>query len=211
MIDISVPWTDDLPVWPGSPGWQIVTDSWSEGGDAITNSHLTTDLHVGTHVEAPRHFLRHGTTLDRVGLDVFVGPAHVAEVLAHAVIDHAALEASAIPVDVERLLLRTANSEWWPDSQAFRPNYVALDESGAQWCVDRGVRLVGIDYLSVQSQQAGPETHRILMGAGIAIVEGLDLARVTPGAWELICLPLSLVGTEAAPARAVVRPLQAST
>lgn len=207
MIDISVPWTEQLPVWPGSPGWAIRTESWVEGDDDIANSELTSDLHVGTHVEAPRHFLRSGATLDGLGLDIFVGPAYVVDLGSGTVVDAAALESAGVPDGTTRLLLRTSNSAWWPASGEFRPDYVALDESGAQWCVDRGLALVGIDYLSVQSQQAGPETHRILMRSGIAILEGLDLSGVTAGPWELTCLPLPLVGTEAAPARAIVRPL----
>lgn len=206
VVDISAPMTDRLPTWPGSPGWDLRTEAWDESGDTIANSYLSTDLHVGTHVEAPRHFLRGGATLDEFGLAPFIGPAQVVDVGDATLIDASVLEVAGIPDHVSRILFRTSNSAWWPESETFREDYVGLDETAARWLAARSTVLVGIDYLSIQSRQATAETHRVLMRAGVAILEGLVLMDARPGPWELVCLPLSLPGVEAAPARAILRP-----
>jgi arylformamidase len=116
------------------------------------------------------------------------------------------LESLALPADVQRLLLKTRNSLLWRSGiQEFDPNFVALTAEAAQWVVDRGMAVVGIDYLSIQRFADGPATHQILLGAGVVVIEGLDLSQVEPGNYELFCLPLKLKGVEGAPARVILK------
>ena len=173
-------------------------------GDPANVSILEMDVHTGTHVEAPLHFLDGGAALDSVELERFVGPAFVAEVMGSAVTADA-LAATGVPGGTERLLVKTANSARWAAGWGqFDPVYVSLTPDAARWVVDRGIRLVGIDHLSIQQYEDDGETHRVLMRAGIAILEGLNLAGVEPGHYTLVAAPLRLAGTEAAPARALL-------
>jgi arylformamidase len=163
------------------------------------------DVHSGTHVESALHFLDGGDPLDVVGLGAFVGPAYVRHVPGTALVGPSELE--PLPVGVERVLLRTDNSDRGWQHAPFRQDYVALSAEGAQWIADRNIRLVGIDSLSIQRWGDGPETHRILMRAGVMILEGLDLSSIEQGAYRLTCLPLSLAGAEASPVRAILEVL----
>lgn len=205
LIDISVALEPGIPTWPGSPGLRTRMLSRMDRGDAANGSALDMDVHVGTHVDAPLHFVADGASVESLPLDALVGAAWVAVVSGHEPITRAVLEALEIP-PVERLLLRTSNSALWHDDpRPFRPDYVALKPDAAEWVVERGIRLVGIDYLSIQCFDDDPSTHRILLGAGVVVLEGLDLTEVEGGAYELIALPLKLAGAEGAPARAVLR------
>ncbi|MCH9649388.1 MAG: cyclase family protein [Deltaproteobacteria bacterium] len=208
MIDISVPLDHRLPVWPGSPGFRV-SPLITMGGDSVANvSHLAMELHTGTHIDAPRHFVADGATVEDISIDALVGPAWVALSDVDGAIGPPELEALDLPAKVDRLLLRTPNSALWAKHPGeFQEDYAALSLEGARWIVDRGIRLFGIDYLSVQRFSDGPETHQVLLKAGVVLLESLNLSAVEPGAYELICLPLALVGTEAAPARAFLRPL----
>jgi arylformamidase len=121
-------------------------------------------------------------------------------------IDAGMLDAAGIPLGTRRLLLKTRNSEFWAEPEHnFHRDFVAIEPDGAQWVVDRGLRLVGVDYLSVAPFGRSTTTHRILLGAGIIVVEGMNLSAVPPGEYELVCLPLKLMGSDGAPARAILR------
>jgi len=208
LVDISVRLKPDMPVWPGSVGFHLHRTKSFANGDSVNVSRLDMDVHCGTHVESALHFLENGAALESLPLDVFVGPAHVANLPDTDVIGPDELEQSGIPHNAERVLLRTRNSQFWQDGGApFRTDYAALSPDGATWVVERGIRLIGADYLSVQRFGDGPETHEILMRAGVAILEGVDLSTVTPGRYRLICLPLWVGEAEAAPARALLEPL----
>jgi arylformamidase len=177
-------------------------------GDDVNVSRLEMDVHCGTHVEGPLHFIDGGEPLEAIPLSVLVGAAHVASVPAAERIGPRELEAAGVPADTERLLLRTRNSELrLADESGFRRDYVALTVDGARWLAEHGIRLIGIDYLSVQCFGDDAETHRVLMRAGVAILEGLDLSAAAPGKYRLTCLPLCIAGAEAAPARAILEPL----
>jgi arylformamidase len=204
-FDISRPLQEGIAAWPGSPGFRVFAhQSIAEGADANASA-IEMDVHVGTHVDAPAHFIQGGATLDAVGLHPFVGPAYVAAIEATGRIDAAALDAAKIPDGTERLLVRTRNSsdETYVHGP-FREDFAALTAEGARWVVERGLALVGIDYLSIQRFGDPPDTHRTLLGAGVCILEGLDLRAVGQGHYRLVCLPLPLVGVEAAPARALL-------
>jgi arylformamidase len=177
-------------------------------GDTANVTRLDCDVHVGTHLENSLHFLADGQPVDAIPFDVLVGPAFVAHVAGADNVGSEELGRSHIPAGTTRLLLRTRNSDrsWWGDA-GFRADYAGLTEAGARWIVENGIKLVGIDYLSIAAYAEIEPTHHELMRNGVAILEGLDLSRADPGEYELLCLPLSLPGAEAAPARAVLRVL----
>jgi arylformamidase len=208
IIDISVPLKPDMPTWPDSVGFRLTRTMSLKAGDRANVSRLDCDVHMGTHVDAPWHFLSDGFTVDEMSLDVLIGPATVAYLPEASVVTAKELAGLNLPSGIQRLLLKTRNSDLWAAGVTeFRNDYVALSADAARWAVERGIRLVGIDYLSVQCYDDSPLTHQILMKAGVIIVEGLNLAAVEPGSYELICLPLRLVGADGAPVRAVLRAL----
>ena len=204
LIDISVPITRGLPTWPGSTGFNVEQTLSFERGDGITVSRLDLDVHTGTHVESALHYVEGGDPVETLPLDAFIGPALVVDLGSADAIGADELEAADIPGETERLLLRTRNSGSLRAGQDFREDFVGLTLDGATWIADRGLRLVGTDYLSVQRFGDDPETHRVLMRAGVAILEGLDLSAVDSGEYRLTCLPIRLHGAEAAPARAIL-------
>jgi arylformamidase len=199
LIDVTLPVSGQLPVWPGDPAVAIACVS--DGLPMV--SALTMSCHAGTHVDAPAHFLAGGAPVDRLSLDVLLGPCWVVRCAGGAMITAAMLAAAAIPAAAVRLLIRTENSEH--PARDFDPAYVALAPDAAGWLLDRGVRLVGIDGPSIEAYDAPDHpVHRALLAAGVIIVENLALGAVAPGAYELICLPLPITGCDGAPARAVL-------
>lgn len=205
IIDISVPLKPDLPVWPGSPGFKLYRTMNLAAGDEANVSQLDTDVHVGTHVDAPCHFIESGTAVEDLSLDVLMGAAYVAELPEVQAVTAQDLEKLNLPPNTTRLLLHTTNSRLWEENVTeFNKDFVALTADGAQWLVDKGIRLIGVDYLSVQRYYDSTLTHEILLGAGIIIVEGLNLTNVAAGMYQLVCLPIKLVGSDGSPARAVL-------
>jgi arylformamidase len=206
IIDITVPVTTQMPIWPGCKGIRITPTMRLEDGDSSNVSRLDCNLHTGTHVDAPKHFLQNGTTVEQLPLDVLVGTSYVAHLPDAADVTPRNLTDLNLPSGIERLLLRTRNSELWAAKTIeFREDFAALTHEAAQWIVDKAIRLIGVDYLSVQRYSDDSRTHQILLGADTIVLEGLNLSNVKAGFYELICLPLKLVGTEAAPARAILR------
>lgn len=195
-----------MPCWPGSAGFRLVQTHSIAGGDHANGSRLECDLHVGTHVDAPWHFIEDGKTVEQISLDVLVGPAYVVHYPEASAITADLLSQSQIPAGTERLLFRTKNEGLMQCTRGkFVEDFVALTSDAAQWLVDHDLRLVGIDYLSVQRFADGPETHQILLGQQVVLVEGLNLANIQPGPYDLICLPMKIAGAEAAPARVLLR------
>ncbi len=206
IIDITVPMQSDMPVWPGTKGIRLTPIMRLEKGDSSNVSRLDCNLHTGTHVDAPKHFLNSGTTVEQLSLDVLVGPCFVAHLLEAKDVTPGILTDLNLPSGIKRLLLRTRNSELWvKGTTEFREDFAALTPDAAQWIVDNGIGLIGVDYLSVQRYSDDSVTHQILLGAGTVALEGLNLSNVQSGFYELICLPLRLVGAEASPARAILR------
>jgi arylformamidase len=208
MVDITLPIGPDMLVWPGDPPVVVEAVSRIEDGDQANVSELRLGSHTGTHVDPPAHFLPDGATVDRLPLDALVGEAVVADLTGAAgPIGPAELDRLWLPATTTRLLLKTANSALWHGSGpiAFPDHYVALSPEGAAWLVERGVRLVGTDFLSIEERDApGHPTHHTLLRAGVVILEGLDLFAVEPGSYTLVCLPLKVAGGDGAPARAVL-------
>lgn len=209
IIDISLPLEPSLPIWPGSTGIAVERVLDIDRGDSVNNSHLSCDVHAGTHIDAPLHHLTGGAGVEQVYLTDLIGEAYVVELLHTEIITRETLEESSLPRNVQRLLIKTQNSHLWKSKESiFDPSYVALAPDAAEWIVANGIRLVGIDYLSVERFDAGSQTHKILLEAGVVIVEGLNLSDAYSGTYELICLPLKLVGADGAPARAILRTLE---
>jgi len=205
-IDISVPIYSGMVHWPGDPGVSVERTKDLSRGDAANVSKLELGAHTGTHMDAPRHFLADGAGLDDLPLEATIGPARVIRIGHPQVILPEELEAHRLRAG-ERVLFLTRNSERCWNNSRFVEDFVYISAAAAQFLVERKVRTVGIDYLSVGGYvNDGVETHRILLGAGIWLIEGLNLSAVKPGAYELVCLPLRIAGADGAPARAVLRP-----
>ena len=206
FIDITLTARADMPHWPGSAGLRIIPSERISEGDDYNVSTLQSDLHVGTHIDAPWHCVSDGHTVDQLSPDVLIGPAVVAYLPEVEVITESDLKSLNLPSDAQRLLLRTSNSGLWSAGVAeFCTDYVALSPGAARWVANRGLRLLGVDYLSVGRFNEGPDSHRILLGADVVVLEGLNLAGVEPGRYELLCLPIKLKGADGAPARAILR------
>lgn len=208
LIDITLPISPQLPVYPGDPAIEMALEADITRGDAYNLTRLSLSAHTGTHLDAPRHFIADGPTIDELALDALVGPALVVETDAPCDLTADDLDRLDIPLDIQRLLLKTRNSRRWeqPMTPVFAPDFIALKPSAAEWLIRRGVRLVGVDYLSVEALDAAPDSpvHTSLLRAGVLILEGLNLSGVTPGTYNLIALPMKLVGADGAPTRAVL-------
>jgi arylformamidase len=208
IYDVTVSISETLPVWPGDPRVQIEPLSRIVKGDPANVSHLHMTTHTGTHVDAPYHFVQQGLTVDKLPLDVLIGPAFVAEIDVPQGSKIGVWELARLhfPRDVARLLIKTKNSYLWEDKVIeFERNFCHLAPHTAEWLVKEGIRLVGVDYLSVEGY--GPadfRVHHTLLEAGVVIVEGLDLSRVPEGPCQLVCLPLKIRGADGAPARVLV-------
>lgn len=213
IIDISVSVGPDMPSWPSDPPFEAEPFKAIADGSTSNVTRVSFGTHTGTHVDPPRHFIDGATGVDEIALDALMGECVVLEDLAADVIDRAAVARLFDATSVasaghacDRVLFKTRSSGLWPLGE-FSFDYVALDEGGADELVSRGVRLVGVDYLSVERRGGGGAVHRMLLEAGVVILEGLDLSGVAAGRYELICLPLKLAGGDGAPARAVLRTL----
>ena len=208
IYDVTVSISNETPVYPGDPKIEIVRTATLEGGDIANVSHLSFSSHTGTHVDPPSHFVRGGRALDELSLNVLIGRARVVDVGEVSAIDSSVVESTPL-AGVTRVLFKTRNSRLWREengTKEFVKDFVYLDESGARALVERGIKLVGIDYLSVEKFDFDtPSAHLELLGADVIIVEGLDLSEVISGDYELICLPLKIRDGDGAPARVVLR------
>lgn len=203
--DISVTISPDLPTWPGDPRVVLERVEKMEAGADSNVTRLAMSAHTGTHIDAPYHFILEGISVDQVPVETLTGRAYVLHLPDVDLITATVLEEASIPPRTRRVLFRTRNSDCWPRQEShFRRDYVALSADGADYLVDRGVKLVGVDYLSIAPFDEVIPTHRILLGAGIIIVEGLDLSQVSQGRYNFYCLPLKLSGADGAPARAIL-------
>jgi arylformamidase len=211
IYDLSVPISSELPTYPGDPAIKI--DDWSSfaKGDNANVSGLSFGAHTGTHVDAPAHFIEGAKTVELLDLEVLIGEAQVIEVPNELLTIDREFVAKNCPLETKRILFKTRNSAFWTRDKAdFRTDFTYLELEAAQWLVERGVKLVGIDYLSIEKfHSLDHEVHRALLSHEVIILEGLNLAHVPAGKYELICLPLRLrthLG-DGAPARAVLRTL----
>jgi arylformamidase len=206
-IDISVPLRNGMVVWPGDAPFERASTQQIADGDACNLSQIATSSHIGTHMDAPRHYLAGAPGIESMPIAASIGRARVIQIHDPEVISAAELEEYRLAKG-ERVLFKTQNSEHCWKTDHFQKKYIYVAPDGAHYLAERGVQTIGIDYLSVGGMDAGgAETHRILMQAGIWIIEGLNLEQVEPGEYELVCLPLKIIGSDGAPARAVLRKL----
>ena len=209
IYDVSVPISAAMPVYPGDPGVEIKQWAAIADGDAANVSLLHFGAHTGTHVDAPAHFIEGASKVDAMPLDALVGTARVIT-MPNEVEAISASHLSAQSIEgATRIIFKTRNSAFWSDTTVgFRQDFTYIAPDAARALVGSGVRLVGMDYLSVEKfQTERHETHEILLSNGVVIVEGLDLREVAAGDYELICLPLKIAGGtgDGAPARAILR------
>lgn len=204
LHEVSVPAHPGMVIYRDNPGIEVELASSIAEGAGANISRLTMGVHTGTHIDGPSHFYEGGAGADTLPLDAMVGPALVVELpgIGLGPIDAEALSTLAIPAGTERLILKTPNSLLWEQPE-FTHDFARLDGSGAEHLLSLGIRLVGIDYLSIGDGDA----HRALLGAGVVALEGLDLRAIEPGPYELLCLPLRLIDTDGAPARVLLRDL----
>jgi arylformamidase len=206
VYDISLTISPELPVWPGDPKVKLERVNKIENGANSNVSKLELSVHTGTHVDAPFHFLPGASTVESLPMDILTGNAQVVELPdSCAVIDASVVAAAGIKAGTQRVLFKTRNSQFWADNLPdFQTGFVGILVDGANLLVQLGVRLVGIDYLSISPYKNSRPTHEALLKAGMVIVEGLDLSAVPAGEYLLVCLPLKLKGSDGAPARAVL-------
>ncbi len=204
IYDVSAPIEPGMPTWPGDTPLELERVEFISKGANANVSRLSSSVHLGTHVDAPIHFLEGGDGTQNLPLRALIGRAYVVDLPRAKVIDEGTLEKANIPPRTKRVLFKTRNSKFWPRERTFREDFTAIDASGAAWLVKKNVQLVGIDYLSIAPFGHSRETHRILLGNGVVIIEGLDLSGVEQGRYTLHCLPLKLVGSDGAPARAIL-------
>lgn len=201
--DVSVPIHPAMHTYKGDPPFEISLSSSIERGDPANVSMLRMGAHTGTHIDAPRHFVENGKTIEQIPLDVLIGTARVVELagireISRAVISFLNLEGS------ERVLFKTSNSFLWHET-TFQEEFVYVTECASTYLAENKVKLVGIDYLSVEKYGVDrPAAHTTLLQAGIIILEGLNLSEVQPGDYRLICLPLPIVGADGSPCRVIL-------
>ncbi len=204
--DISLPLSSKLPVWPGNQRFALQAVHRLSNGAHCNESAYSGNIHTGTHIDVPWHFLEDGGKTESVSFDQLIGKATVVAVPEVDQIDRQVLESLEIHETTRRLLFKTRNSLLWAnDVSEFQPDFVALTVDAAEWLAERHLYLVGIDYLSIQPFRGSNKTHETLLNASIVILEGLNLHGVEAGDYELLCLPLAISGAEGAPARAVLR------
>jgi len=206
-IDISVPLHNGMVHWPGDVPFQRTrVESIDQGAEANV-SEIRASAHIGTHVDGPIHYLNTGAGTDAMPISATVGRARVIAIHDEGSIQIGELEGGRLAKG-ERVLFKTKNSERCWKTTEFQETFVHIPRETAHYLAERQIQTVGVDYLSVGAFQSdGAETHRLLLASGIWIIEGLNLARVEPGEYELVCLPLKIEGSDGAPARAVLRKL----
>lgn len=205
-IDISVPLKSGMVHWPSDPAVTIKRRKDMDHGDSCNVSHLSMGSHTGTHMDAPLHFLKSGKSLDQMPLSATIGEARVIEIKDPESIKPQELAAHKIRRG-ERILFKTKNSSRSWKSDEFDRDFVFVSQDAARYLAKLRVQTIGVDYLSVGGfYKDGLETHQALLGAGVWVIEGLNLSKVKAGSYELICLPLKILDSDGAPARAVVSP-----
>jgi len=203
--DITLTISPEMIVWPGDPSVNVKRLSSIASGDNANVSQISMSCHTGTHVDAPDHFLNNGKTVESLSLELLIGRAYVLHLPDVNLITASVLMDADIPPRTRRLLFKTRNSDYWANgNKEFQTDFVGLSVDAAELLVDRNVKVVGIDYLSIAPFKQGKPVHTILLDAGVVVIEGLDLSHVSQGRYTLHCLPLKLGGADGAPTRAIL-------
>jgi len=206
IYDISVTITPRIPVWPGDPSVVLERIEKIEDGANANVSRMEMGVHTGTHVDAPVHFVPGASSVEEMPLDVLTGPVQVVRIPdSVAFIGAEEIRAAGIQPGTTRVLFKTNNSALWSHLEdGFYKEFVGINESGAESLVKIGLRLVGIDYLSIAPYKHSRPTHEVLLKAGMVVIEGVDLRAVEEGVYTLYCLPVKLGGSDGAPCRAIL-------
>lgn len=206
IYDVTLTISPQMVTWPGDPAVSLERVKKIEEGANANVSKLDLGVHTGTHVDAPFHFIPGAPTVEQLDLDILIGPVLLVELLDDvSEITAAVLATMAIPDGTTRILFKTRNSDYWARGEKdFQPGFVGVGVDGAEFLVRKGIRLMGIDYLSVAPYKHSRPTHEILLNARVVVIEGLDLSQVKSGLYMLYCLPLKLANTDGAPARVIL-------
>ncbi len=204
FFDITLTLSSDLPTWPKDPLPLFKHKEIAIDGAFVQVSKMEMSVHTGTHIDAPRHFVREGATVDEIPLHPLIGPVEVVAIEDNTITADV-LRQATIPSQVKRILFKTKNSELWKQpAPTFQQDYVAIEKDAAAYLVTKGVELVGVDSLSVAPFTNLVPTHQTLLQANVVVIEGLNLASIEPGPYTLHCLPLKIRGADAAPARVIL-------
>lgn len=206
IYDVTVAISEAVPIWEGDPPTVVRGERALASGDGANVSSLCFGAHTGTHVDAPNHFIEGTRRVDELDLAKLIGPCRVVEID----LDVVAVEPEHLPSldGIERLILKTRNSEFWSTSEdGFRRDFTFITHATAILLAASGIKLIGIDYLSIEAPGSeGHPVHVTLLEKEIVILEGLDLRAVPAGDYQLACLPLKYIGGtgDGAPARTVL-------
>jgi arylformamidase len=204
-LDISVPLQPGMAHWPGDSGFVATRPSDMAKGDVCNLTSMAMSAHTGTHMDAPLHFIDGGDSMDALPFDAVIGDVRVVAIRDEVAIGPEELETFNIQIG-ERIIFKTRNSQRDWAAHPFDERFVHINPAGAQYLVDKQIATVGVDYLSIGGfLEGGVECHQIMLGAGVWVIEGLDLAGIEVGVYEMVCLPLRLKGAEGSPARVVIR------
>lgn len=204
FIDVSVPLDGNLATYPGNTAYRLEGIKRIAKGDSSNVSTLHLSAHAGTHVDAPWHFFEEAPGTEALPLDLLCGRARVIELTTRKGITADDLAANDLSEDI-RILIKTHNSRLWGSSE-FHQDFIGVTESAATYLLEHGIKVVGVDYLSVEEfKKPGAPAHHVLLGGGVIVIEGLNLRDVETGVYEMLCLPLPVVGCDGAPARVVLR------
>jgi arylformamidase len=209
LHDVSVLISEDLPVWPGDPGISMTFASSLDQGNDANVTRLEMGVHTGTHIDAPFHFEANGKSIEQLPIDTLIGSCRVFE-LPEITGGIGVKDIEKLNIKGEaRILFKTRNSIWWKtDERKFQKDFVYITEEGAEFLVSHGVKLVGIDYLSVEKfGSVDYATHHLFLRNQVVIIEGLNLSDIRSGEYELIALPLRIKGADGSPARVILREL----
>lgn len=205
LLDVSVLIRPGVPTYPGNPEFELQAVKRIAQGASSNVSRVVMGTHTATHVDAPRHFFDDAPGVDGLALDLLIGRARVIDLPHRGGITADQLAAAGLREDL-RVLLRTPNSALWNNTGGFHEDYTYVTENGARYLVDQGVKVVGVDYLSVeQFHKAGAPAHHALLGNGVIVIEGLNLSDAEPGPYDMYCLPLRIAGADGSPARVVLK------
>lgn len=206
IYDVSIPLQSGMLVWPGDDNPEFEQYNAIDNGDIVNSTRIYSSAHIGTHVDAPRHLFNEGRTIDEIPLKVLIGTTMVVDLNNINQIDRQVLS-SIKWQNSTRILFKTRNSKYWKSPiHKFEQDFVSLAPDGAEFLLEKKIELVGIDYLSIDLFNADQlPVHKILLKEDVVVIEGLNLAEVPEGLYELICLPIKILGSDGAPARAILR------
>ncbi|MDA7818348.1 cyclase family protein [Sulfurimonas sp.] len=203
IYDITLGISNSTITWPGNPKVNISKKNSIASGDICNVTNIDIGAHTGTHIDAPYHFVENGKKTESISIDNLIGVCYVLEVETKSLIELKHIENIDF-TKYKKILFKTMNSQYLLQKE-FNENFIALSLDAAEYLIDKGVHLIGIDYLSIESFYSDGSVHKKLLGNNIVVLEGINLLEVSEGEYELICLPLKVIGSDGAPSRVILR------